>query len=236
MISNGPAAGLRIDATGRNVGYTLGTSDPDEQQWLCRHVSRGDVLFDIGANIGFFTLLGGKLVGAEGAVIAFEPLPDNLTQLHKNIALNGFDQVTVVAAAVSNEPGTASFATPLGRRDTARLVRLQDDDNPRIEVDVVTIDQWLNHTPDRRPPNVLKIDVEGSEIDVLRGAKNTLEAMRPTIMVEVHWLGRDFTRYVEQELAPLGYVARQLDGHDLPIDPVRYHAEIVHRSCLVLPV
>jgi FkbM family methyltransferase len=230
IIARGPAAGLRIDATGRNAGYALGTSDPHEQEWLSRNLSAGDVLFDVGANIGFFTLLGGRLVGAGGAVVAFEPLPQNLVQLRKNVALNEFRQIMVVGAAVSDELGRASLVVPPGRRDAAHLMRPREGGElPTIDVQVVTIDHWLGESG-TRPPTVLKVDVEGAEINVLRGAQGTIEAWHPKILVEVHWLGQRFVEYVNGELEPLGYSARTIDGSALPVDVSRYHAEIVYQS------
>lgn len=226
VIQRGPAAGLRIDATDSNAGYALGTSDPDEQGWLCRHLSPGAVFFDIGANVGFFTVLGARLVGDQGFVVAFEPVPENASQLKRNVQLNDFRHVMVVQAAISDELGTASFALPPGRRDTGHLASQTEDGLPTTEVQVLTIDHWLREFG-ALEPTVLKIDTEGAEIDVLRGSRETLRTARPAILVEVHWLGQTFVDFVKEELAPLGYVARLSDGGTLPTDVSRYHAEIV---------
>ena len=161
VIQRGPAAGLRIDATGSNAGYALGTSDPDEQGWLCRHLSPGDVLFDIGANIGFFTVLGARLVGDHGFVVAFEPVPENALQLKRNVQLNNFRHVMVVEAAISDELGTASFALPPGRRNAGHLASETENGLPTTEVQSITIDYWLREFGVREP-TVLKIDAEGA--------------------------------------------------------------------------
>lgn len=122
-IRRGPGAGLRIDATGTNPGYLLGTADHQEQMWLADHLKPGQTFYDIGANIGFFTLVGAKLVGARGAVVAFEPLPENVRQLERNVAINQLGNVRVVAAAVadidsngecSGSERTPKRATPAG--------------------------------------------------------------------------------------------------------------------------
>jgi Methyltransferase FkbM domain len=70
----------------------------------------------------------------------------------------------------------------------------------------------------------MKIDAEGAELDVLRGAYDTISSHRPTILIEVHWLGRPFVDYVNETLAPMGYTARTLDGGELPTDAARFHA------------
>jgi hypothetical protein len=123
VIVRGPGKGLRIDATGRNAGYVLGTSERDEQSWLAETLKPGDVFYDVGANEGFFTLIGAQLVGRGGTVVAFEPLPENVTQLERNVDLNSFEHVLVVAAAVGAASGTGSFGSPSGRPDNARLLR-----------------------------------------------------------------------------------------------------------------
>jgi hypothetical protein len=71
------------------------------------------------------------------------------------------------------------------------------------------------------------IDVEGAELDVLRGMHGVLRASRPALMIEVHWLGAEFVDYIEQELVPLGYRASLLMGGPLPRTSERYHALLI---------
>lgn len=112
-IASGPAAGLRIDATGRNAGYVLGTSDFDEQRWLAAHLKPGDIFWDVGANIGFFTLLAARLVGDGGEVVAFEPMPEDVHQLRRNVELNGFQTVAAVEEkAVGAQSGKQTSPCP----------------------------------------------------------------------------------------------------------------------------
>ena len=214
MIAKGEAAGLRIDATGFRAGYALGTSDPDEQAWLARSVRRGDVLCDVGAAIGFFTLIGSRLVGDTGSVTAFEPLVGNIERLRANVTMNALANVEIVEAAVAAVSGVGLFGTA-GEWDQAKLGAGD------MEVTVVSLD---DHFAGKRAPDVLKIDAEGSEIEVLRGAAGILSTTGPRILVEVHWLGPDFTDFVERELAPIGYTARKLSGAPLDGAIERYHA------------
>lgn len=214
VIAKGEAAGLRIDATGFRAGYALGTSDPDEQAWLARSVRRGDVLCDVGAAIGFFTLIGSRLVGDTGSVTAFEPLVGNIERLRANVTMNALANVEIVEAAVAAVSGVGLFGTA-GEWDQAKLGAGD------MEVTVVSLD---DHFAGKRAPDVLKIDAEGSEIEVLRGAAGILSTTGPRILVEVHWLGPDFTDFVERELAPIGYTARKLSGAPLDGAIERYHA------------
>jgi FkbM family methyltransferase len=229
-IASGPAAGLRIDATGRNAGYILGTADFDEQRWLSENLRRGDVFWDLGANIGFFTLLAARLVGEPGEVVAFEPWPDNARQLRRNVELNGFRNVIIEESAVGANTGSQAFAMPApGRRDAARLV---DDTRPgSLVVQVTTIDDYAARRP--RTPTVVKIDIEGAEIEALSGAMGLIGSARPIFLVEVHWLGGDFVDFFLGQLAPLGYEPFRLSGEAvtlLPREPERFHLILRARS------
>jgi FkbM family methyltransferase len=227
-IRRGPAAGIRIDATGRMPGYILGTADYEEQLWLADHLGPGDTFYDIGANIGFFTLLGRKLVGASGAVVAFEPLPANVEQLRRNVALNQFRNVKVVATAVSGAEGVGVFSVGGDARNTGKLVA-HNSQGRSIRVPMATIDATVKK--DRlAPPTVMKIDVEGEEIEVLRGALETISGYRPLLLIEVHWLGKAFIEFVDDALVPLGYTTRTMSGEGVPREPVRFHAVIAPRS------
>jgi FkbM family methyltransferase len=220
VIRRGWGRGLRIDATGRNAGYVLGTSDRAEQEWLGQSLAPGGVFYDVGANVGFFTLVAARLVGRRGHVVAFEPLPENLAQLRRNIALNGFDHVTVVPAAAGSESGATQFGadSEVGRRHLSRILGPEERRGDPIEVAVVTIDEWREATG-ASPPSVMKIDVEAASSTSCRGAGRTIGEHRPTILMEVHGLGEPFVNYLEEHLLPLGYDAETVDGQPIPAGP-----------------
>jgi len=223
-IRRGPATGLRIDATGRMAGYVLGTADYDEQQWFADHVASGSTFYDIGANVGFFTLVAAKIVGADGFVVAFEPLPANVRQLEKNVTLNALTNVTVIPKAVGSIEGLAGFAVGDDGRDNSRLSEGPAEGAGEIEVPVTTVDAAVREH-DLRMPDVLKIDVEGSEIEVLRGALQTIRRSRPLIVAEVHGIGPEFADFVDRELSSFGYCAETIStGEALSTDDSRFHA------------
>lgn len=221
-IRRGPGAGLRIDATGRMPGYVLGTADYEEQLWLAAHLNHGDTFYDVGANIGFFTLIAAKIVGPEGRAVAFEPLPANVEQLRRNVALNNFANVTVIAAAISDRESMGQFSLGRRARDAGKLVET-DSRGESIQVPVTTIDAAVSSTF-LRPPTVMKIDVEGEEINALTGALDTIVRHRPTMLVEVHWLGARFRDFVDETLIPLSYRAETISGDRLPAESARFHA------------
>ena len=221
VIRHGIGAGLRFDATGGAAGFLLGTSEPDEQAALARHLSPGGVFYDIGANVGFFVTLAARLVGAQGRVYAFEPNPRCAAQVRRNAALNGFAHVEVVEVAASSGPGTATlhFGQTSG---VSSIVGERGADG--IAVPLLAIDDFVRERG-ARPPSLVMIDVEGAEIEVLAGMQATLAAHRPVVMCEIHGTGAAFQRHCDEHVVPLGYAVRPLEGEHA--DPRRTHYHVV---------
>jgi len=219
-IRHGVGAGLRFDARGGTAGYLLGTSEPHEQAALQRWLSPGDVFYDIGANVGFFTTLAARVTGAEGMVYAFEPNPACVRQIRRNAVLNAFEHIEAFETAVSSAPGR----TKLKLNDisgTSTIIRL--DGKGEIDVAMTTVDEFIR-SRQARPPDLVMIDVEGAEIEVLKGMQETLERHLPIVMVEVHWIGDRFLAHWRECLLPLGYRVEPLEGGDFPPSTTRYHA------------
>lgn len=167
-------------------------------------VRPGHVVFDIGANAGFFTLLSARLAAPGGSVVAFEPFPRNLNYLHQHVALNRLTNVTVVEAAVSDVCGAGFLGGRAGNPAEVALAR------EGLPVSLVTIDECVA----RRglpPPHLLKIDVEGAESAVLRGAASVLSSCRPAVILSCHgWQQHGICTGILEEL---GYrITEQRDG------------------------
>jgi FkbM family methyltransferase len=177
----------------------------------------GNLFFDIGANIGYFTTLGSRLVGPRGGVIAFEPMARNLLYLNRHIVMNKLGNVSIVAAACSDSHQIATFAA--GPNCAQGQLRNEEEDwipggdmflAPTVTVDAVS-------ALIKRYPDVIKIDVEGAELLVLSGARKTLQEGKPRVLLEVHSDSlkiecRDF-------LGRLGYVWETLDVEaDRPLE------------------
>lgn len=215
-IRQGVGAGLRFNTGDSNVGYVLGTTEVDFQQLLASLLQPGQTFYDVGAHVGFFTVLGGRLVGAGGRVVAFEPLPANVQALRHNVELNDFAHVRVVDAAVANTMGTLELQL-VGNSTGPKLALAGRDAGSKgsVQVATVALDAWLRETGER-PPDLLKIDVEGAEIEVIQGMRETIERTRPRILCEMHGRNRE---YVEL-MTSLGYDVRPVheagsvaDGH-----------------------
>jgi FkbM family methyltransferase len=137
------------------------------------------VAFDIGANVGLFTVALARAVGPTGRVVAVEPYPPSIEALASNIARNGLDNVTIVRMAVGSAPGTGRI---LVEADPALISVLELAEDEADSVPVTTIDSiW--YEMGRPVVSAIKIDVEGSEVSVLRGATNLL-ATGPCVLVE----------------------------------------------------
>lgn len=218
-IQRGIGKGLRFRADVAVAGYRLGTTEPEFQQALADHIRPGHVVYDLGANVGFYTVLCARLVGPEGRVVAVEPFPASAEAVRHNAALNAFETVEVVEAAIGAEPGRAWLSTAQGDPVTFRLA--DDRTGSGIEVALTSVDALV--ASGHPPPDVVKVDVEGVEVAALRGMAQTLADHRPLVIVEVHHAVADFPDAVAQVTEPLGYRATTLDGSPMPRGGVRAH-------------
>jgi FkbM family methyltransferase len=154
-------------------------------------VRPGDAVFDVGANIGFFSTLLSRLAGPEGRVFAFEPEPENQAMLRANLDANACGNVTLVACALGARPGTATFSLDeatgatghLGGEPTAGELAVGTGKVRLIETPVETIDGLSDRLG--AVPDVIKMDIEGGEIHALAGAADTLARHRPVVLSEL---------------------------------------------------
>ncbi|MDU8913525.1 FkbM family methyltransferase [Aestuariicoccus sp. MJ-SS9] len=162
---NGAKLAVRRGMTGATGNIYCGLHEYVDMRFVLDTLTPGDFFVDIGANVGSYTVLASKVCGVR--TIAVEPDPDTAKALRRNIEVNGIeDRVRVVEAALGATAGTVSFTVG---RDTVNRVALAGDENVR-EVPVRTLDGIL----DGEVPRVIKIDVEGFEAEVFRGASATL--------------------------------------------------------------
>lgn len=181
----------------------LGLLEYEKQKEFVKLVKGGDIVFDIGANVGFYTLLASALVGDAGHVYAFEPLPRNIGLLQRHVAVNGLTNVTIVEGAVSNREGTARFDASV----LPEMAHLSDSGG--IPVKVFTLDS-LAGAGVVGAPTLLKIDVEGAEADVIRGGRSVLQQHHPIILLATH--GPEVHAECLELLRSLEYEAQPLDG------------------------
>jgi len=186
-----------------NHGCWLGSYEHDKRVVFERTVKEGSVVFDLGANVGFYTLLASVLVGDRGKVVAFEPVPSNLRYLKSHLQMNRITNVTVVEAAVSDRNGECRFDE--GPSNSMGYISVRG----HLRTKVVTLDTLVS-SGELPPPTTMKIDVEGAELGVLRGAAATLAAHRPTLFLATH--GKDLHRQCCDFLQSLEYQLEPISG------------------------
>lgn len=167
--------------------YVLGTHEPGVCKIIQKYVKPGYIAFDIGAHIGYFTLLLAKQVGDQGLVVAFEPLEENFEALQENVKMNHYDNVLLENKAVSEATGVAILyrdewdifpaASHLSESTRSRLFAYQ--------VSTVSLDEYVN-AKGIRPVHFVKIDVEGAEERVIQGMQGILLRDKPILVIEIH--------------------------------------------------
>jgi FkbM family methyltransferase len=204
-IRSGYGAGLKLNMRNASGDYAEGTNETPVQEALARYLKSGDVFYDIGANIGFFTVIAARLVGPSGRVYAFEPVPDNAKGIRRNAQLNNLQNITVFEKAVSKSAGKADLLLtrhPGGAKLSTVGTPLNSEMKGVVAVDVVCIDDLVT-SKRLPPPSVVKVDVEGAELDVLCGMSKTVQQFKPVVICEIDHKDKEgFTRG-DQELTDL---------------------------------
>lgn len=188
--------------------FLFGLYDRAELELVRRELRGGDFV-DVGAHIGMYSLV--AAAGTSGRVLALEPNPAAREQLVANVRLNGLANVIVVGKAAAAAPGRAQLhvpATPDPSFSSLEPGRFAE--GAPVEVEVTTVDDEVEVHGLR--PTLVKIDVEGRELDVVAGMARTLAAHRPTLLVEV---GEESARELQRRLPGYsGRVARSLEPLD----------------------
>ena len=183
-IQRGAGKGLRFNTGTTNAGYILGTTEPDTQKALELLVKPGMTIYDVGANVGFLTIIAARLIGPEGCVVCFEPQSENVRRLQHNASLNGFGQIMIRREALGAIDGEAEFCFS-SEPGWGKLAKFGAP-GQEVRREQVAIRRLDSVTPELRPPQLIKIDVEGAETDVLKGGAETLRTHRPLLLIELH--------------------------------------------------
>jgi FkbM family methyltransferase len=169
--------------------YWLGTYEAELQATLRSLVKPGMVAYDVGANIGYISLMLARLAGEQGRVFAFEALPENVKRVQANLQLNNLDgRVTVVAVAVVGESGPVHFlvgpSNGMGKAEGS-AGRQEITYAETITVEGISLDEFV-FQKGNLPPQLIKIDIEGGEVLALPGMQRVLEEYHPLILMELH--------------------------------------------------
>jgi FkbM family methyltransferase len=211
QVEAGPAQGLWLELNPRTgQSYLRGDAEARVQKIVEERLHPGMVFYDLGANIGLFSLLAARRVYPSGRVFSFEPDPGAAARLRRNVAKNCFPHVEVVEAGVWSESGSINFV-PAGASSpdhgTGRLVATTDSCG--VPVHCVALDDFTRG----KPPDGIKCDVEGAEVEVFRGASKMIETHRPWILCEMH--SHDNERASCELLARLAYRFERVDSNHI---------------------
>ncbi len=140
-----------------------------ETRLVIEHLNQGDVFIDVGANIGYYSVIASKLVGSQGTVFSFEPEKLNFFLLEKNIALNALNNVQLFNAGLGNQSGSIDFYISPDNRGDHRAFD-HSNNRKKISVDIVAGDEILQ----KQTVDFIKIDTQGYELEILQGLSNTI--------------------------------------------------------------
>ena len=183
-VREGQGSGLLLTLNPRYEAQYTGYYELALLELLAAHLKQGDVFYDVGAHIGFAqSLVGARLVGPEGRVFAFEADSDNASRIREHARMNALPQVEVVAAAVWSECKALTFhrASASSSRNTGSVANGTEapGEEGTILVEATTIDHFALCY---RHPAMVKIDVEGAEEEVLKGAKVVFGTSKPSLI------------------------------------------------------
>ena len=207
----GPLEGYRMCVDwSRYRSFVYGTWEPKLIQVVTDIVKEGMTVIDIGAHIGYYSLYFAKCVGPSGHIFSFEPVPENLALLRKNVRLNQVSWVQTFSDALYSCTKNISFAVPDESANSGEGSLVQHRPGRRILVHAVALDSFCCSAGIR--PDVVKMDVEGAELEVLLGARDTIERCSPKLLIELHHFDGDATAHpVPRLLTSCGYQVRWIE-------------------------
>lgn len=151
-----------------------------ETEFVKKIIKEGDVVLDIGANIGYYTLIFAKLVGDNGRVFAFEPEPENFAILKKNVEANGYKNVVLIQKGLSDETGQVKLYLAEKNKGDHRIFD-SGDGRRAVEIHVSRLDDYFRDSYDKI--NFIKMDVQGTEYKVIKGMTLLLQKLTNLIIM-----------------------------------------------------
>ena len=220
---------LELNPEDRTLSATLwseGTWEKTQTEQLLAQLSPGDTFVDVGANIGYYTVLAAHKVGPEGRVFAFEPDPESFALLQRNVERNGLSQVVLENKAAGAENGTLELFLSTANRGDHRIYD-PGGGRPSVEVAVVRLDEYFAEAGG--PLHAFKIDTRGAECAILAGMTSILKEHPELSLVVAYYPG--FVRAMGYEpaecfgaLAKHGFALRAIDDAAGAVEPTTVEA------------
>lgn len=217
---------MRLDPDDRHLTPLLGdcgSHETFETELILSNIHPGDTVLDIGANIGYYTLLFARLVGPQGRVFAFEPDPRNFALLKLNVRQNGYTNVTLVPKAVAAKAGHVRLYRSQENRGDHRIYD-SNENRESVDVETMVLDEYFADDPGRI--DFVKMDIQGAEASAMEGMQNILTRNRQVRIATEFWprgirlCGNDPERFL-RGLLQLGFHVQVIDHQAeriLPLD------------------
>lgn len=211
QVAAGPLKGILLSLDLQSEkDYWLGTYETELLQVLKQWVRPGQTVYDIGANVGYLSMILSRWVGSAGVVHAFEALPKNVDRFRNHVEANDLPgQINIHAFAITDQRGMSDFyvhdSTAMGKAAGSAGRDIQY--NSTLDLPSISIDAFIfeDHNP---PPDLIKIDIEGGEVLAFPGMVRTLRQKRPLIFAELH--GQEAAKTTWIALKNAGYAIFQL--------------------------
>jgi FkbM family methyltransferase len=158
-----------------------GLWEANETHWIQEVLRPGDVFVDVGANIGWYTVIGAREVGPRGRVYAFEPDPEAFELLQRNVRANGLHNVVLEQKAVSDAPGTLKLFIAGENKGDHRIYQPEGESRPSVEVEAVTLDEYFKDPA--ASVDCIKVDTQGAELVILKGSRGLIQRSESIAMV-----------------------------------------------------
>ena len=191
---------LNLDEWIQQHIYFLGYFDPMGIRFINNQLYEGEVFIDIGANVGAYSLVASRLVGRSGKVIAFEPVGTIFQRLSENISLNKITNIVAEKRAVLDKNGiTDIYLSDKQNMGMSSIFHFNPESGKSEKVEAVSLDDYIEKRDISRI-NLIKIDIEGSEMLAIKGMQRIIERFHPKILIELK----------EETLTNSGYQAKNI--------------------------
>lgn len=158
-----------------NPGQFISKYEPKQHNELIKLFKEATIFWDVGAHVGWYSVLA-SLTMQQGTIVSFEPNPMNIACLKKHISINNRQNIHVVPYALSSSCGKSHFS---GGKQQGHL-----SETGKLEVEMITADKYINDTG--KVPDLIKMDIEGAELEFLKGANALLTEHHPTLVISAH--------------------------------------------------
>ena len=199
---------MKLDLNDKGISKDLavdGTREPESTNAIQNFIREGDVVVDIGANLGYYALLESRIVGGSGIVYAIEPSPDNIDALKENIKLNGYTNIECFTIGIGDKEEIAKmFMSPHSNLNSL-VIQKNKKTIGNIDIQITTLDNFLKG---KKQPDFIRMDVEGYEYNIIKGMKGLLNSKKPLkIFMELHphIMEKDKTIFVLKSLMESGF-------------------------------